>query len=454
MSTKQLTETITDGGIHLTNFFNGRLLTAEDLLTEQTANRQQHQQLGRAIGEGIITGLQVEQAASTGAPGATLTVSAGLALNRQGQVLSLPVDTDVALVPAAQQQAADAGLFATCEPPQSMLTPTGKGVYILVLSPASGFEGRAQMSGLSVQGVVGPACGSKYAVEGVQFGLVALDVNNLPGISDSTRSQLIQLMLMNDAASLSKLRNLLAYACFGTETQQGFFSDPFQLINGESPYIAYGALDALRSIGSLTDCDVPLALLYWTLNGIQFVDAWSVRRRLIEPAVTAHWPLLLGDRRAGEAEAMFLQFEEQIHDIRTKESNLASLVVTQRFAYLPPVGLLPIVGSILLPIPASGSPVGFDVQTFFSSLASQDVALTDGNLLRSLQHEALYHEPIDLSTTTRIQLYLIWENIKAIEAQKSSQLALVFASHTLPYQGVARFGYAHWHLSRFAPLVI
>jgi len=83
MSTKQLAETITDGGIHLTNFFNGRLLTAEDLRAEQSANRQQHQQLGRAIGEGIITGLQVQQAASitpvasTGVPAATLTVSAG-----------------------------------------------------------------------------------------------------------------------------------------------------------------------------------------------------------------------------------------------------------------------------------------------------------------------------------------------------------------------------------------
>src|SRR5712692_6155577 len=107
MNTKQLSETITDGGIHLTNFFNGRLLTAEDLRTEQLANRQQHQQLGQAIGKGIISGLYVQLASATtpasGASAATLTVSAGLALNRQGQMLALPVDTSVTLVPTTQQ---------------------------------------------------------------------------------------------------------------------------------------------------------------------------------------------------------------------------------------------------------------------------------------------------------------------------------------------------------------
>ena len=82
--------------------------------------------------------------------------------------------------------------------------------------------------------------------------------------------------------------------------------------------------------------------------------------------------------------------------------------------------------------------------------------MTDGNLLRSLMHEATYHEPIklaDMSRTNRVQLYTVWENVQAFQAQQTNQLVLVFASHTLPYRGVARFRYARWHLSRFAPLV-
>src|SRR6266702_4695385 len=129
------------------------------------------------------------------------------------------------------------------------------------------------------------------------------------------------------------------------------------------------------------------------------------------------------------------------------EANLiAGMAATQRFSFLPTVGLLPVQGD--------GSPNGFTPLTFFGSLASRDVAMTDGNILRSLLHEALYHEPIDLSAPYKIQLYAIFENVQAVQAQQTNQLTLVFASHTLPYRGVARFGSARWDLSRFASAVI
>jgi len=72
-------------------------------------------------------------------------------------------------------------------------------------------------------------------------------------------------------------------------------------------------------------------------------------------------------------------------------------------------------------------------------------------------HEAMYHEPIKLADTSRanrVQLYRVWENVQAFQAQQTNQLVLVFASHTLPYRGVARFGYANFDISRFAPIVI
>src|SRR5215471_15808465 len=118
MSVVDLLEPVLNGGIRNTNFFNGRLLAAEDLTDFQTANAQQHQQLARALGEGIAYGLEVSLAASSTPAQALLHVSRGLALNRKGQAVALPSDVDLALVPQADAQSAEAGLFAACEPIQ------------------------------------------------------------------------------------------------------------------------------------------------------------------------------------------------------------------------------------------------------------------------------------------------------------------------------------------------
>ena len=48
-----------DKSIRSTNFFNNRLLSAEDLNREKDANRAEHKQIGRAVGDGIVNGLRV-----------------------------------------------------------------------------------------------------------------------------------------------------------------------------------------------------------------------------------------------------------------------------------------------------------------------------------------------------------------------------------------------------------
>lgn len=110
-------------------------------------------------------------------------------------------------------------------------------------------------------------------------------------VSGTTRDLLGQLVTRSDAASMSKLRNLLAHLCFGAETRAGFSRDPFKRVGGRSPYITRGVLDVLRSLKSLTDCDVPLAIIYWTADGIRFVDMGSVRRRPVSgpPRSTGRW---------------------------------------------------------------------------------------------------------------------------------------------------------------------
>lgn len=419
----ELLQPLLGDGVRSVNFFNGRLLTAEDFLAEQAANRLQHRQLGQAIGEGIAYGLRVSTAAGAGSK-AVVTVQPGLAVNRNGDAVRLNGAADVSLVRPLNGGALGArSAFSECQPFQSGVYVAGSGVYLLTMSPVRGREGRAPVAGLQN---AASDCNTKYIVDGVQFRLIQFDL---------TPAEL------NDQ---NHLRNLVAYKCFGVNATRSFVSDPFG-----AEVNKYGLLDSLRP-NRLTDCDVPLAALFWTATGgIRFIDNWAVRRRLTESSASAKWSLLLGDRRAGEAEAMFSQFQDQIDDVRLNESNqstLAAIAAPQRFGFLPPAGLIPISGP--------GSPAGFNPQTFFGERASRDVAITDGDLLRSLVRESFFHEPIDLSRPENIQLYLIWENVRAVEQGQTHQLALVFASHTLSYSGVARFGRAKWSLSRFAPRVI
>src|SRR6266568_5228730 len=135
-------------------------------------------------------------------------------------------------------------------------------------------------------------------------------------------------MTQSDLASLSMLRNRLAHLCFGTEELGGFLSDPFRQVNGGSPYVEIGALAALRTQGKLSDCDVPLALLYWTKDGIQFVDMGSVRRRPVPGPPSQYWPLDPAGGYPLTGEAVSVQFQEHIAqttDLRTSQAQLAAI---------------------------------------------------------------------------------------------------------------------------------
>src|SRR5437870_10806148 len=99
MSVIRLDTPFTDGGIHATYFFNGRILSREDMKREQDHEKAIHERLGLADGDGIVRGFEVEAKAiggsSIGDP--VVTVHAGLAVNRLGQTVALDRDVDVAL---------------------------------------------------------------------------------------------------------------------------------------------------------------------------------------------------------------------------------------------------------------------------------------------------------------------------------------------------------------------
>ena len=176
MSAITLKKPMTEGGIRTINFFNGRMLSGEDLTQEQSANREARLRLGLTIGDGVAYGLEVSETPSVSTKTSpVVTVTAGLALNREGQTLALAANTDVSLVRPLDGDASASitGVFAECQPPQSGVYIAGAGVYLLTVAPATAGEGRAPMSGL---GNVTASCNTRYTVEGVQFRLLQLDV--------------------------------------------------------------------------------------------------------------------------------------------------------------------------------------------------------------------------------------------------------------------------------------
>ena len=357
-TSKGLLEPVLELGLEDVYFFNGRLLTALDLQKMQEANRLQHHQLGQAIGAGVVYGLEVSLTDDgSGGDPPIVSVNAGLAVNRFGHALTLPAKTSVMLTDADEAAPQDAGLFQMCIPPKGGTAPTGEGIYVLTVKLASGFREWVPKRGFGEDGQV-DGCGRRYTVEGVQFHLEELSLDSITGLDQDTGDDIAALMeeiddlrFMPDAlsqaqrrAKLSKLRNWLAHVCLGTEEVAGFRKDPFARTSGQSPYVTYGAADALRAEGQLTDCDVPLALLYWTTSRVHFVDNWAVRRKATPPLRSTIWPLSVGERRLTEAEAAFLQFQDHLASLQSSlsQTDLAAVDVADYFRYLPPAGFLPL----------------------------------------------------------------------------------------------------------------
>src|SRR5271154_5703899 len=98
MTNTQLNTPILTGGILNTNFFNGRVLAAEELTALQTDNAEQRRQLAHAIGDGVAWGLEVKLNAGTAPTQPVVHVGAGLAINRKGDVVAMSADVNLALV--------------------------------------------------------------------------------------------------------------------------------------------------------------------------------------------------------------------------------------------------------------------------------------------------------------------------------------------------------------------
>jgi len=246
-------------------------------------------------------------------------------------------------------------------------------------------------------------------------------------------------------SGLSRLRNVVSHLCLGTEALAGFAIDPFAREtepdgSTEAALADYGALDDLADTGALTDCDVPLALIHWRVNGVVFVDNWAVRRRPAPPATAAAWPTLSGRRRRAEAEAMLFQFQEQMAAVVAQSANPSAIRARNYFRWVAPAGFLPL----------RGVERGVDV-TFFDPLPHRDpIEYLNGELIGDVIERSLLYEPIDLVEPEMVRLYYPWQQDPARAAGTTVRSYLLFASGHLPPYATARFDVARWDFSNYA----
>ena len=412
------TPVLSGSALRSVNFFNGRLLTGNDLSTEQSTLQARQQRLGRITGEGVAYGLEVsDTAASSTAQDPIVTIAPGLALSRSGLALELPSAIDVALARGALTPGGEpGGLFADCQPFAPGTYTAGAGVYLLTFGPASQAEGLAPVSGLGNQ--IAPCNVADY-IETVQFRLIRLALT------------------VDDLADTQRLRNRVASLCFASDVLAQFTRDPFGM-----PPTTYGLIDDLRE-QILSDDEVPLAVIGWSIDtGIRFVDLWSVRRRLMRGSTEGDLAAFAGDRRQAEGEAMFLQFQAQLADLRSAGTPSA-LRAQDAFLFLPPVGLLPLERTV--------SDAGFDVLAFFSDIPCRsDPVFLEGARVEHVLLDAIPFPPIDPHSGEAVRLYLVRENQRRPVGSAASRPFVLFTSGHVPYGAEARFDLALWNFANYA----
>lgn len=419
MTVTLLEQSIAEGGIRSVNFFNGRLLTGRDLTREQQARRSADQRAAQAAGAGVAWGLEVQAGAKAADGGATVTVQPGLAVSRSGRTLWLEAPVNVALGHRAPPRVPRSRSFDDCKALTGGSYAAGPGVYLLTLAPAEDREGLALTNALDDASV---PCNTDTLVEAVRFRLLPLDTL----VQDEVDAVDQRRPAPDATARLSLLRNRIAHRCFGTDALAAFIADPLG-----SRAVDHGLLAG----ASLSDCEVPLAVVKLDI-GVDFVDQWSVRRRITRPGAGGAWGMVTDDRRLAEGEACFMQFQEQLSALLGTQPDAGKIVAAQRFDFLPAAGVLPMDGS--------------DAQAvlrFFDGLTVRGPACIEGARLPALLRESQGYPPIDLASGELIWLYRVRQNQEHIDykLRPTPRNCLVFASGHLPYQADARVGTARWN---------
>ncbi len=437
---------IYDNTLHMPHYVNGRLLSAEDLAADQQAVLIRLAALGQAAGYGVIHGLWVNRADTV-----RVRINPGLGINQQGDLIRVngeAVTLAVNVQTDEDTDAEDGGRFADCgtitDGAGGIASP--EGAYLLVARPTSKLEGSVPIKSATSRGQAAE-CASKWAVEGVRFRVVRL--KNFPITANENRQ---------------KTRSRLAHWCYGSANLRTLVQYPFTF------QASYSGLDQLGT-DMIAPCDFPLAVFYWDANGISFVDNWSARRHLVHSYPADDWEPLISGKRKAEGRARFLQFQEQLPTLPNK----LDIKATSAFAFLPPVGFLPIkppqrlvsrmivrlvaalrkrapninitdaelvnlildrVNSVLADNLWTGA---FDIDTFFDGVTLETVNLADRYPIEARLNQSWFEQAIDLAHRPTVELYILYEDLtllitaaflQTLEADTVSAIGLAVDTHS------------------------
>ncbi|MCK6546766.1 hypothetical protein L6R52_13025 [Myxococcota bacterium] len=435
---KLLDEAVLVDPITHVNFFNGRLLTAEDLRTERRALARKARRLGRAVGGGVVEGLWVEPVA---AGGTAVRISAGLAISPEGDVIELPSAVDLTLAKREERRPNGAADFLPCDRTRTGDVLMARGVYLLVASPTETLSAdRAPQAGLGHDGRA-YGCEARYVYQSVAFRLVRVEL--VDGTFPDLSSELLAVIAAGESDSTearAMRRNLLAHFFLGTLSRRVLASKLFTRDLEGSPLRTQGPIDALRARGVLTACEVPLALVSWLGPGLDFVDVWAVRRGLGRGPTSADWPVPGDERGRRDREAAFLQFQRHVAELAQTTGDLASLRARECLRFVPSVSFLP--------LSARAEPD--EVVPFFDGVTTRAPTFADSAVLDELHHQSLDVEPFDLQSEEFLWLYVPWQLAQAEDAGRAVTPVLVVASPHLAERGLARFDLARWDYSNYA----
>lgn len=419
MATELLQPVVADG-VRLTHFFNGRVLTAEDLRREQDALRDRHRGLAGAVGEGVVRGLEVSRGKHT-LPDPSVHVTAGLAFNRDGDPVALPRPVELRLIPAAAERVVEGGRFALCRPPEDVVSITNPGFYLLAARPASAHS-RERVSAVDLDSGVGTRCGSRFEEMGASFRLVPLplDVAGGDGALAATLGALALKVTTAVNASLgkregsgvegdllrdlSRLRNGMAYWCAGLGMGAARIAS-LAVPAAPAPVPPLTPVEALRASGELASCEVPLALLLVTRDRLEWADMWSVRRVPEPSGDETVFGQATGALPRAESAALFLQFRDQASSFFRGAPLPAAHSVDARdwFLFLPSAGILP-----LRRLDSTGREVaaGFEPSTFFGWLEGRGtVQEVPASWASALVEKALHDTPSSLAESPELRFY-------------------------------------------------
>ena len=313
-------------------YFDGRFLTGNDLTRDQDYVRQRQDDLARATGTGVVSGLQVSLGGSTG--GQTLVIQPGHGITPAGDLVMVTTVRSVPLLDLATSRQLDATFGLSVSP----RVPLGRrtGLFLLALRP--------------VEFTANPIAAYPTSIDGPR------QIQN----GDIIEATSIDLIPYPDSgsASLDESRRSVARRLF-LGLAQGLPQDA-----------------------------LPLAMIALDKGAVRWIDVDLVRR---ETGADTPLQVSMGARPRALSEAFVLQHQQHLADVladRARAGLAQAFSAAQYFAALPAAGQLP-AAAIL------ADNLGFR-QMWFPASVDVDISFVPADEIAALVEESLALPPIDL----------------------------------------------------------